>query len=100
LNTVNMFSIVKVVAAAARCAVKANKEAQVALTAKQLSPIKLVGNPLQDSADHGGGYGGGGDSIPKVSVGGGEGGPGQNSGIKPINGPLQRKLGNAGGIVK
>ena len=68
--------------------------------AKQLTPIKLMGNVLQDGSDNPGGYMDTGVQGRKVPVGKGEGGPGQSGGVKPINGPLQRKGQDAGGIMK
>jgi hypothetical protein len=72
----------------------------VANEARQLTPIDIKGGALKDGPDNGGGYMDNGVQGRKVPVGKGEGGPGQSGGIKPINGPLQRKGGDAGGVMK
>ena len=69
---------------------------------KQLSPIDIKGGSLKrGTSGDAGGVMDTGVQGRKVSVGKGEGGPGQNSGIDVKGGALQRKgSGDAGGVMK
>lgn len=60
--------------------------------------IDIMGGPLKDGPDNGGGYMGGGDSIPKVKVSGGEGISGQKGPIDIKGGPLKDSSDHGGGF--
>jgi len=65
----------------------------------QLKPIDIMGGPLKDGPDNGGGYMGGGDSNPKVKAAAGESIGGQKGPIDIKGGPLLEGPDNPGGFI-